>query len=166
VNLAPTTKDIVVPMAGIAVGNQNVNLRTLLGSCVGIALYDSKLKIGGLAHIVMPDSAGKTNPLGKYADTAIPETIRQLKSVAGNSRMTLSAKIAGGANMFSGIANSSQGFGAIGDRNCEAVEMILDRLRIPILARHLGGDAGRKMVLFVHSGQVEIIVLGEKAVLL
>ena len=44
-----------------------------LGSCVAIAMYDTSTKIGGLAHIMLPDStqARSVENLAKFADTAI-----------------------------------------------------------------------------------------------
>ena len=48
---------IKVGMADIKVCKAPDALTTLgLGSCVGICLWDSSLKIGGLAHIMLPDS--------------------------------------------------------------------------------------------------------------
>ena len=49
-----------VRMGEMQVGGNGDTLRTLLGSCIGLALYDRRRKIGGLAHIVLPESRGKT----------------------------------------------------------------------------------------------------------
>ena len=72
-----------------------------LGSCIGIAIRDPITKIGGLAHIMLPDSTqikNNTN-LYKFADTGIDELIRLL-ILKGASKQRLVAKIAGGAQMF------------------------------------------------------------------
>jgi chemotaxis protein CheD len=164
VNLVTRDAEIVVPMAGIGIGKDQAILRTLLGSCIGVALYDSRLRLAGLAHVVMPESNGNRTLLGKYADTAIPETILRLQALAGAGKLDLVAKIAGGANMFAGKPNSPTGIGAIGQQNQEAVEGLLRKLRIPVLARELGGTAGRKMVLYARTGLVQIQVLGQTTV--
>ena len=156
-------QEIVVLMAGIGIGKDTAVLRTLLGSCVGIAFYDSKLKLAALSHIVLPSSNCKEVLLGKYADTAIPETIRLLQVQAGTRKLSLIAKIAGGANMFA-MKSSLNVTATIGNQNCESVERILGSLRIPILARDLGGTAGRKMVFYARTGQVKIQVLGQKEI--
>lgn len=72
-----------------------------LGSCVGIALYDSTKKIAGLSHIMLPDSTQfkNNNTPMKFADTAIPILIDKLIE-AGCLKSSLKAKIAGGASMF------------------------------------------------------------------
>ena len=162
-----SVQEVVVPMAGIGIGigigKDSAVLRTLLGSCVGIAFYDSKLKLAALSHIVLPCSNGSEIMLGKYADTAIPETIRQLQVLAGTRKLSLCVKIAGGANMFA-IKSSLNLTASIGNQNSEAVERILGSLQIPIIARDLGGTAGRKMVLYPGTGQVKIQILGQKEI--
>ena len=60
----------------IGVGRDQGQLRTFVGSCVGLALYDRRIRIAGLAHIMLPDSQGAGTPAGKYVDTAIPEMLR------------------------------------------------------------------------------------------
>ena len=42
-----------------------------LGSCIGISLYDPQTKIGGLLHIMLPDSSkSRSNEnRAKFADT-------------------------------------------------------------------------------------------------
>ena len=42
-----------------------------LGSCIGLTFYDDTVKVGAMVHIMLPDSAGRTERPGKYADTAI-----------------------------------------------------------------------------------------------
>lgn len=151
--------DEIVPMAGIGVRQSTGNLRTLLGSCIGIALYERRLKVLGLAHIVLPDSRGSSLALGKYADTAIPETIRRMQAFVGQQRLILSAKIAGGANMFAQVTNNTTN--PIGDQNMAAVEQVLKSMEIPILARHVGGTAGRRMLIDASTGVVQIHVVGQ-----
>ena len=154
--------DTLVTMAGIGVAQNHGTLRTLLGSCVGVALFERKLKLIGLAHIVMPDSLGRNQPAGKYADTAIPETICQMKRLAGKLQLSLTAKIVGGANMFAHVLTINSN--TIGDQNIAAVEKALAALQIPILARHLGGTFGRRMVIDVESSNVQIHVVGQTVV--
>ena len=92
-----------------------------LGSCIGIALYDKKLKIAGLAHIMLPDSTQfktVTKPL-KFADLAIPLLIEKMEGM-GCKRSNLIAKIAGGASMFN-FSDKSM-VSDIGKRNAESVK--------------------------------------------
>jgi chemotaxis protein CheD len=143
-----------IRMGEMAVAVNDGVLRTLLGSCVGLALYDRRRKVGGLAHIVLPNSQGRTGLSGKFVDTAIPALIDQVERLAG-PRLTLTATIAGGASMFPTAAASN-----IGAQNVEASEALLAELRIPVVARHCGGEQGRRMSLDTSTGVVTIEIVG------
>jgi chemotaxis protein CheD len=162
VNRIAENEGQLVNMANIGVLQHQGAMRTLLGSCVGVFLYERRLKLSGLAHIVLPDSMGRQQSLGKYADTAIPETIRQMIELAGCNRLSLTAKVAGGANMFLHVTSTNSQ--PIGEQNILAVEKVLARGGIPILGRHLGGTFGRRMIVDVETGIVQIHVVGQASV--
>ena len=113
-----------------------------LGSCIGIALLDPVTKIGGLAHIMLPDSTKMKNNsnIAKFADTGIVELVRRMTE-AGAAKSRLVAKIAGGARMFEVSGNSE--VGNIGARNAEASRQKLKELGIRLLAE----DTDRKSVV-------------------
>ena len=101
-------------------------IRTLLGSCVGVVLYDRTSKLGGLAHVVLPSARGPVDHPGKYADTAIPAVIAELERRLGpRTRTRLTAKLVGGASMFQ-VDTPAESTLNIGRRNQEAIEAILD----------------------------------------
>lgn len=125
-----------------------------LGSCVGICLLDSSTGVGGLSHIMLPDSTAGVNAAAypmRFADTAIPMLIREMEKL-GASRSRLRAKIAGGATMFA-LANDKFN---IGDRNVSEVKKMLARERIPILAEDTGADYGRTVFFYPETGVMEI----------
>jgi chemotaxis protein CheD len=153
---------VSVAMGQWAVAAAPARIRTLLGSCVGVVLYDRAAKLGGLAHIVLPSSRGGIDHPGKYADTAIPAMIADLeRRLEGKARPRLIAKLVGGANMFQ-IDPSLRDNSVlnIGQQNQQAIERILGDLTIPILARDLGGTCGRRLTLDTVSGIVTIKVPG------
>lgn len=139
-------------MAGIEYGAAPDVLETLLGSCVGIAIWDRQTRRGGLAHIVLPESRGSTSAPGKFADTAVAELRRRLIAAGCHpSRMT--AKIAGGSTMF-GERNERD----VGEKNHRAV---VDQLRahsIPVLAEHIGGNQGRIIRFALDDGSVSVSI--------
>lgn len=132
-----------------------------LGSCVGIALRDPVLQIGGLVHIMLPDStAMRTNNsvLEKFADTGIDELVKQLVAMGAN-RNRLVAKIAGGATMFQ--VQSRNDMMKIGERNVEATIKKLDSLNIKILAQDTGANYGRTVTFFPETGEFHIRAVGK-----
>ena len=120
-----------------------------LGSCVGIAIRDTSNKIGGLAHIMLPDSKAMKNAqqnLAKFADTGVEELVKQMEKL-GAKRSRMVAKIAGGATMFS-FQGSGTNVGQVGDRNVDAVKAKLRELKIPILASDTGANYGRTEIFY------------------
>ena len=158
---SPESVEVVsVAMGQWAVAAAPARIRTLLGSCVGVVLYDRVSKLGGLAHVVLPAARGPVDHPGKYADTAIPAVIAELERRLGSRiRVRLTAKLVGGASMFQ-VDTPADSTLNIGRRNQEAIEAILDELKIPILARDLGGTTGRRLTLDTVSGIVAIKVPG------
>jgi chemotaxis protein CheD len=144
-----------IRMGEMGVASDGEELRTLLGSCIGVALYDRRRKIGGLAHIVLPTAPGPTDRPGKFVDTAIPKMIEEMERRAGGE-LRLTAKIAGGASMFATTAVAN-----IGQQNIQSCEKHLREMGIPIVARHCGGEQGRRMSLYATSGKVVIEIVGQ-----
>ncbi len=134
-----------------------------LGSCVGIALYDGVTKIGGLSHIMLPDSTqarSADNP-AKFANTALPIMLDEMIKM-GALRSRITAKIAGGAQMFT-FANATD-IMRVGQRNAEAVRLLLKKMDIKIIADDTGGNYGRTVELKLDTGiyLVRTIDKGEK----
>lgn len=130
-------------------------ITTGLGSCVGVALYDPKAKVAGLAHIMLPDSQRglPSSNKGKFADTAIPALMEEMEK-AGAHSPRLQAKIVGGAQMFKFADNNDHN--RIGERNVEATVEILSQLRIPILAQDTGGGRGRTIFFDPNDGRLVV----------
>ena len=131
-----------------------------LGSCVGIAIRDEQMKIGGLVHVMLPNSQEvKSNGnLAKFADTGIPELVRRLEMM-GAVRSRMVAKIAGGATMFA--FQSKSDLMGIGDRNVAATKTALKALNIPILAEDTGANYGRTVTFDPETGDYEVKAVGK-----
>lgn len=152
---------IKVGMADLKTAKAPDTLTTLgLGSCIGIALWDSTTKIGGLAHIMLPDSTKIRNNsnIAKFADTGIVELVRQME-VLGVPRRRMVAKIAGGAKMFEVAGTTS--VGNIGEKNAIASKKTLQELGIPILAEDTGLNYGRTVELDCSNGDYIIKAVGK-----
>lgn len=153
--------EIKVGMADLNVCVSPDSITTLgLGSCVGIALRDPVTKIGGLAHIMLPDSTSIRNNsnIPKFADTGIEELVKQVTKKGAN-RNRLVAKIAGGAQMFGFGSNSEMV--RVGERNVQAVKKKLAQLKIPILAEDTGKNFGRTVIFYPETGDYVIRAVGK-----
>lgn len=148
-------KEWVVGMAEFKVARSPDRLVAYgLGSCVGVALYDPVLRIGGLSHFMLPTSRlhPEISVPGKYADTSIEALLEEMKK-EGALLGGLAAKLVGGANMFSSIVQSAFPVGA---RNVAAAREKLAEKKIPIVGEEVGGGQGRTLFFSLEDGKVEI----------
>lgn len=145
-------------MAQIALVASGETARAVLGSCIGLVLYHEARKTAAVAHIVLPNGQDRSGPPGKFADTAIPEMLNMLLA-QHISKAGLTAKLAGGANMF-----GSSGPLQIGRENHTVVKELLQNLRIPIVAEHVGGKLGRRITFDSASGALQIDMAGSPSV--
>ncbi len=93
---------IVVGMADLKATKEPEELTTIgLGSCVGICLFDNRMKVIGMAHAMLPDSQKIVNNQNnaKFVDTSIMKLIDEMTKL-GASKSRMVAKVAGGAQMF------------------------------------------------------------------
>lgn len=154
--------NIKIGIADINVVSPPDTITTIgLGSCVGIAIRDKVLKIGGLVHVMLPDSSAvKSNGnLAKFADTGVPELVRMLEE-KGCKRSRMEAKIAGGAQMFA-FQNKSEMLG-IGVRNVEFSKEALKKLGIPLISEDCGENYGRTVTYNPETGEYEVKAVGKE----
>ena len=123
-----------------------------LGSCIGLTLYDPNLKIGAMVHIMLPESSGRMDRPGKYADTAVPLLVNELKALGCKNRSIL-AKMIGGACMFEYFGTNLN----IGERNAEKVRIKLKEHNIQLAGEDVGGKIGRSVTFLpANDGTVSI----------
>ena len=150
----PEVEEVRVDMAGMKVESKPVELVTSVGSCVAICLHDPANKCGGLAHVMLPDSSGFPHELlpAKFADTAVPALAKAVR-ICNGQQTRLTAKIAGGANMF---PNLKCDIFSVGEKNVEAVKTALTNNRIRIVGEDVGGCYGRRVSFNVITGVATI----------
>ena len=132
-----------------------------LGSCVAVTMHDPVAKVGGMAHMVLPDStAARSAASGaKFVDIAIPLLLGELRAQGALTRR-LRICLAGGAQMLHNASGAMQ----IGQRNGDAAHQQLASLGLTASAESLGGTRGRTMRLAVGTGRVTVTVPGEQEV--
>ena len=134
-----------------------------LGSCCGICLLDPNVKLAAMIHIMLPLNmeTGRKNTM-KYADTGIRETLRQMEA-KGARRARITAKVAGGAKMFSVTSGS---LGNIGQRNIESVHKVLRAEGIRLIAEDVGGSVARTLSFDPATGRATIKSYGKQDIIL
>lgn len=125
-------------------------VKTILGSCVAICLWDKRLKIGGINHYMLPNWNGNDLASPKYGNIALDKLIDRMQSM-GSRIEDLQAKIFGGGELLdSGKGNAI----VIGERNIRVARLMLEDRNIPVVASSTGGKRGRKILFFTDTGEV------------
>lgn len=151
-----STTEIIVRVADLRVGVAGDVLTTVgLGSCVAIALYDPVVRVGGLAHVLLPSPALSRDQdnAAKFPQTALPRLLA-LMAERGASPRRVTARLAGGASMFANL--SPPGAIQMGERNVVACKQALAEHNVPLVGEAVGGDFGRTVRLYVESGRVDV----------
>jgi chemotaxis protein CheD len=123
-----------------------------LGSCVAVMVYDPEVRVGGLLHLMLPDSTidlerGHQRPF-MFADTGVPLLFRQSYELGADKRRMI-VRIAGGAQMM-----DERGVFDIGRRNQVAVRKILWKAGVMIESEAVGGNLSRTVRLEMSAGTV------------
>lgn len=124
-------------------------VKTILGSCVAVCMWDSKLKIGGINHFMLPNWNGNDLASPKYGNIAIEKLIDKMLFL-GSKHENLQAKLFGGGEMM----DSGAGRIMIGERNIRVARLMLEERKIPVIASSTGGKRGRKIIFFTDTGEV------------
>ncbi len=131
-------------------------IKTILGSCVGVALFDRINCFGGLNHYLLPEVMPGEPPSPRYGTFAI-ETLFQEMLRLGSRRQDLQAKIFGGAAVLGNVQIGLD----VGIKNIEAAVNAISGARVPLLEKNVGGTVGRQIVLRTDTFEVSHRYLSE-----
>ncbi|MHB8068337.1 MAG: chemotaxis protein CheD [Desulfobaccales bacterium] len=152
---------IVVGVAEMKVSNlhEHVVVTHALGSCIGVAIYDPHVKVGGLLHYMLPDSGldeekGRENPY-MFADTGIPRLFKECYKL-GAMKQRMLVKVAGGSQVLGGPEHFN-----IGRRNYAALRKIFLKNNVLIGREDVGGTKARTMYLEIATGKVWVKIIGQ-----
>lgn len=129
-----------------------------LGSCVALCAYDPVTRVGGMAHIVLPNSdgvPGRQHP--KFADVAVARLLADMET-AGAPTRRLNLRMSGGAEM-----SIAPGLGTIfktGERNIQATIDLLAERGLKVSGWDIGGDKGRSVRMYIDTGKVIVATAG------
>ena len=127
-----------------------------LGSCLGITVYDPVANVGGMLHVMLPQSAidqakASNNPC-MFVDTGVPKLfVDCYKAGAVKERMVV--KVAGGACIRGSDEND---FFHIGQRNFTMLRKLLWKNGVMLESHDVGGNESRTLSMDMGSGEVTI----------
>jgi chemotaxis protein CheD len=132
------------------VHDEDILIMTTLGSCIAACLWDRNIRIGGMNHFMLPDSAGSGNEGGRYGSYAMELLINELIK-RGATRSTMEAKVFGGGAVISGMNSIN-----VGERNTKFVLEYLATERIAVVSKDVLDVYPRKVCFLPHSGKAMV----------
>ncbi len=131
-----------------------------LGSCLGIAAYDPKKRVGGLIHCLLPFSQSNKEKAEAepytYVDTGVVLLLSELIK-RGCSKSDLIIVVAGGSNI-----NDENNVFEIGKKNYTILRKILWKNNLLIKAEHVGDKISRTLSLYIENGDVWLRAAGQE----
>lgn len=145
--------DIFLRPGELYFGDQDTRIRTILGSCVAITLWNPQRRIGGMCHFMLPSRGASHGAAldGRYGDEAIHLLLREIRRTR-SAPGEYEAKVFGGGNMFPNMRH--QGALHVGRRNIETSLRWQQHHKFRIKARHLAGHGHRNILFDLWSGDV------------
>jgi chemotaxis protein CheD len=153
-------QQIRVRVADFAVAAGDAVISTLgLGSCVAIAVYDTHARVGGLAHVLLPNESMSRDRANraKFPATAVPLLLEEMRKLG--ARGPYIGKLVGGASMFGALLPI--GGVNMGQRNIESARRALVDAGVTIVAQDTGGGYGRSVFFHVTDGRLLVKSLAQ-----
>lgn len=137
----------------------DVLIETVLGSCIAVCLLDEGRGVTGMNHFMLPANRAvepaADDRAGRYGTHAMELLINEMMH-QGADRMAFKAKVFGGGN----VTRMREGAMRVGDWNTRFALEFLEREGIPVISQDVGGDTGRRIILFARGGNVKLRRLG------
>ncbi len=140
--------DVFLEPGELYVSGRPCVVKTILGSCVAVCLYDRKRHVGGINHYVLPNPAPSDPPSGRYGTCSIERLFEKVLR-CGAEVFRLRAAVFGGARPLGGETGPQVGLA----NRAVAVEM-LKRYNVPIIREETGGTLGRRVFFNFATGQI------------
>ena len=136
------------------VSSEDIIISTVLGSCVSVSLWDSRRRMGGINHFMLPGNPANEDTgqaqSAKYGLFAMKLLYNELLK-RGAKKANLVAKVFGGGSVLQlGPSNASR----IPGSNVDFAFAYLEREKFAIVASDTGGGLPRKVFFFAKTGRV------------
>ena len=144
-------KEVTLYLGDVHAACEPTLIKTLLGSCVSVCLYDPLRRVAGMNHFMLPQSPGEDGASARFGVPAMENLIGALIDLGGSPRRFV-AKVFGGAH----VLDIEEPVAAVTQQNIEFARSVLAAGGIPIVAEDVGGSVARHVHFHSDTGRVFI----------
>lgn len=153
-----------VELGEIKVSDQKATVFILpsIGTGIVVTIFDIQHKIGGVAHVVLPESSLDPNPSdllpGKYANLAVPKLLQEFAAIGGKKQTSV-VRLVGGAQLFN-FGGGGGNILNIGARNATSIRAAMSKQGLAIEKADTGGNKAKALRFVLATGQMFVCQLG------
>lgn len=140
--------DIFLAPGQLVVHRGPIRVKTIVGSCVAVCLWDVKRRAGGVNHYLLAQPTARDTPDNRFGTVAISTLVEKMIQ-AGVAACDLRAAVIGGGHPVRSMKP-----GIVGDDNTRVALDTLRQRTIRIVRQETGGDHGRKLLFNTLSGEL------------
>jgi len=150
--------DVYLKPGDIFISDKPSVVKTVLGSCISVTMFSSRLRIGSICHGMLPEcnEMKGSNCICieriRYVDCSIRKMLEELHSM-GILNDEIEVKMFGGADMFNAI-RSKHNIINVGEQNIKAAFKIMGDSNLRLAASDIGGSRGREIIFIPNTGEV------------
>jgi chemotaxis protein CheD len=123
-------------------------IKTILGSCIAVCVWEAQAQVGGVVHYLLPQGMDPQASKGRYGNLAIPALVKAVQALSG-AQNGLRAKVFGGAGVLVAMGERAND---LGSSNAKIAWQLLAAEKVPVIASDVGGNRGRRLLFNVDDG--------------
>jgi len=153
-----TLANVYLKPGEIFISDKPTIVKTVLGSCISLTMFNSRLRVGAICHGMLPDCNEMNGPNCaciegyRYVDCSIRNMLEEMHSL-GILNEEIEVKIFGGADMFKTVRGRPNSIN-VGEQNMTAAFKIMGDSNLRLAASDIGGSSGREIIFIPNTGQV------------
>jgi chemotaxis receptor (MCP) glutamine deamidase CheD len=142
------TKEVTIYLGGVHASDEPLVIKTLLGSCIAVCLWDPEGAIGGMNHFMLPHGAAGSAGASRFGVHAMDCLIGAMMKLGGDRRRFV-AKVFGGAD----VLDVAEAENSVSQQNITFARAFLGAEGVPLVSEDVGGHHARLVNFHVTSGR-------------
>jgi chemotaxis protein methyltransferase CheR len=133
-------------------------VRTVLGSCLAVTMFNRRLGVSVICHAILPDLSleerrnSHSSEKYKYVYSVIPEMVAKMRNY-GIKPHEIEVKMFGGADTLNSQVEQNRNQ-PVGKLNIDTALKAIEAEGLRVHTSDVGGTGGRKIFFYTHTGEV------------